>query len=147
MPRLHILLQFSATVGTVWLAAASIAQAADFLMIPDSNSDRILLFDPTNGALVDDNFIDGAGLFSTPINAIQVKDEIWVSDQVADSIFRFDLGGSLISSITEGLDNIRGMELVGDTVYVSNAGTENNAPGDGEVVVKFDAQGNNLGFF
>lgn len=146
MLGLNRFIRFSATAGLLWLAAPT-AQAADFLMIPDSNSDRILLFDPIDGALVNDNFIDGAGLFSTPINAIQVNNEIWVSDQVADSIFRFDLGGGLLGSITSGLDNIRGMAFVDDIVYVSNAGAENNAPGDGEVVVTFDAQGNNLGFF
>ena len=147
MQRLNALLQLSAAAGLVWLAAVPAAKAADFLMIPDSNSDRILLFDSFDGSLVDDNFIDGAGLFSTPINAIQVNEEIWVSDQVADSIFRFDLGGTLLSTINNGLDNIRGMALVGDTVYVANAGTENGAPGDGEVVITFDTQGNNLGFF
>ncbi|MEL6139354.1 MAG: hypothetical protein AAFR42_18355 [Cyanobacteria bacterium J06628_6] len=114
-------------------------------MIPDSVSDRVLLFDPEDGSLVDDNFINGEGLFTTPINAIQVGEEIWVSDQVADSIFRFDLTGGLLGSIVDGLDNIRGMALVDDTVYVSNAGTTNNAPG--EAVVTFDTEGNNLGFF
>ncbi|MEO0825509.1 MAG: PEP-CTERM sorting domain-containing protein [Cyanobacteria bacterium J06639_16] len=147
MQRFNALLQRSAVVGAVWLLAIPTAQAADFLMIPDSNSDRILLFDPFDGSLVNDNFIDGAGLFSTPLNAIQVNEEIWVSDQVADSIFRFDLSGGLINTISGGLDNIRGMAFVGDTVYVSNAGTNNGAPGDGEVVITFDTQGNNLGFF
>ena len=147
MQRLNGLLQLSAVAGVVWLAAVPAAKAADFLMIPDSNSDRILLFDPFDGSLVDDNFIDGAGLFSTPLNAIQVNEEIWVSDQFADSIFRFDLSGTLISTIDNGLDNIRGMAFVGDTVYVSNASTGNGAPGDGEVVVTFDPQGNTLGFF
>ena len=44
-----------------------------FLMIPDSVSDRIVLFDPLDGSLIDDNFIDGSvdtglGIFQTPIN-------------------------------------------------------------------------------
>lgn len=134
-------------IGTISGSIPTIAEAADFLMIPDSNSDRILLFDGNDGSLVDDNFIDGAGLFSTPLNAIQVNNEIWVSDQVADAIFRFDLNGDLLSTITGGLDNIRGMEFVNDTIYVANAGTDNGAPGDGEVVVTFDTAGNNLGFF
>ncbi|MEL4897463.1 hypothetical protein, partial [Crocosphaera sp. Alani8] len=56
-----------------------------FLMIPDSVSDRIVLFDPVDGSLIDDNFIDGSvdtglGIFQTPINAIQVNREIWVSE-------------------------------------------------------------------
>ena len=137
----------STLVTTFWLISAPISAAADFLMIPDSVGDRILLFDPIDGSLINDNFIDGAGLFNTPINAIQVNDEIWVADQTADSIFRFTLTGELINSISDGLDNIRGMEFINGTIYVSNAGTNNNAPGDGEVVIKFDTEGNNLGFF
>ena len=131
-----------------------------FLMIPDSISDRILLFDPNNGSLVDDNFIDGSadtglGIFATPLNAVQVDQEIWVSDQVADAIFRFTLNGQYLGVIddqdsdgdTDGLDNIRGMEFINGLVYVANGGANNDAPGDGEVVVVFDTQGNNLGFF
>ncbi|MEM9244228.1 MAG: PEP-CTERM sorting domain-containing protein [Cyanobacteria bacterium P01_F01_bin.153] len=133
--------------GAVWLSTTSIAQAGSLLMVPDSAADRILLFDAYDGSLVDDNFIDGDGLFRTPINAIQVKNEIWVSDQFADSIFRYDLKGNFLSTITGGLDNIRGMEYVNGTVYVSNAGDDNGAPGDGEVVLQFDSQGNYLGFF
>ncbi|NEP63526.1 MAG: hypothetical protein F6K31_42625, partial [Symploca sp. SIO2G7] len=134
--------------------------AQSFLMIPDSVSDRILLFDPIDGALIDDNFIDGSvdtglGIFGTPINAIQVNQEIWVSDQVADALFRFDLQGTFLGVVgdgdgdgdTDGLDNIRGIEFINDLIYVANAGDGNNAPGDGEVVVVFDTQGNNLGFF
>lgn len=131
-----------------------------FLMIPDSVSDRILLFDPIDGSLINDNFIDGSadtglGIFTTPLNAIQVNREIWVSDQVADAIFRFDLSGNYLGIVNDsdgdgtpdGLDNIRGMEFAEGLIYVSNAGTNNGAPGDGEVVVVFDPAGNNLGFF
>jgi hypothetical protein len=103
------------------------------------------LFDAFDGRLVNDNFIDGSGLFQTPINAIQVKNEVWVSDQLADAIFRFDLKGQLISTISGGLDNIRGMEIVGDRIYVTNAGTDNGALGTGVAI--FDTNGNNLGFF
>ena len=134
--------------------------STSFLMVPDSVSDRILLFDPVDGSLVNNNFIDGSedtglGIFSTPINAIQVDSEIWVSDQIADAIFRFDLQGSYLGVVgdndgdgdTDGLDNIRGIEYANGLIYVSNSGTDNDAPGDGEVVVVFDPLGNNLGFF
>lgn len=104
--------------------------AQSFLMIPDSVSDRIVLFDPDDGSLVDDNFIDGSdetglGIFQTPLNAVQVNQEIWVSDQVADAIFRFDLQGNYLSIVgdndgdgdTDGLDNIRGLEFINGLVY------------------------------
>ena len=76
---------FSVIVCSTLFAISSEAKAADFLMIPDSQSDRVLLFDPVDGSLVNDNFVDGTGLFTTPLNAIQVNQEIWVSDQVEDS--------------------------------------------------------------
>ena len=131
-----------------------------FLMIPDSVSDRILLFDPINGSLIDNNFIDGSsdtglGIFQTPLNAIQVNQEIWVSAQLADALFRFDLQGEYIGVVgdadgdgdTDGLDNIRGIEFINGQIYVANGGDDNDVPGDGEVVVVFDPSGNNLGFF
>ncbi len=131
------------------------AKAQSFLMVPDSVSDRIFLFDPVNGSLVNDSFIDGAGLFSTPVNAVQVDKEIWVSDQIEDALFRYDLQGNYLGVVndndgdgdTDGLDNIRGIEYANGLIYVSNSGTDNDAPGDGEVVVVFDPSGNNLGFF
>lgn len=130
-------------LGTIFIANS--AQAAKLLMMPDSQSDRVILFNAFDGKLVDDNFIDGAGLFQTPINAIQVNNEVWVSDQLADSIFRFNLKGQLLSTLSGGLDNIRGMAFIGDRIYVTNAGTDNSAPGEGIVI--FDPNGNNLGFF
>lgn len=107
------------------------------LMVPDSTNDRVMLFSSFDGSLINDNFIDmvpqGA---STPINSVQVGQEIWVSDQVADSIFRYSLDGSThLGTISGGMDNIRGFEVVGNTAYVSNSGTGNGAPGDGVVTI------------
>jgi len=129
-------------------------------MVPDSVSDRIVLFNSIDGSLVNDNFIDGSedtglGIFQTPVNAVQINNEIWVADQVADALFRFSLAGEYLGVVsdgdgdgdTDGLDNVRGIEFAGDLVYVSNSGDGNDAPGDGEVVVVFNAEGENLGFF
>lgn len=118
------------------------------LMVPDSTGDRVMLFSSYDGSLINPNFIDlvpqGA---QTPINAVQVGQEIWVSDQLADSIFRYSLDGSShLGTITGGLDNIRGFEWVGDTVYVSNSGTNNGAPGDGVVTIN-SSSGLITGFF
>ena len=125
--------------------------STSFLMVPDSVSDRILLFDPVDGSLVNNNFIDGSedtglGIFSTPINAIQVDSEIWVSDQIADAIFRFDLQGSYLGVVgdndgdgdTDGLDNIRGIEYANGLIYVKNSVTDNDAPGNAEDVVDYN---------
>ena len=131
---MHRALTFVAVVGM----AAGIASAqSGVLMVPESSNDRVMLFDAFDGSLITDNFIDlvpqGAG---TPINAVQAGQEIWVSDQIADSIFRYSLDGSThLGTITGGMDNIRGFEVVGNTAYVTNSGTGNGAPGDGIVTI------------
>lgn len=122
---------------------------AQFLAIPDSTGDRIMTFDPFDGSLINPDFIlDGNGVgydFQTPKDAIGVGNEIWVADQLSDEIYRFDLAGAFLGAITGGMDNIRGMAFANNTVYVSNSGTNNGAPGD--AVIMFDTAGNNLGSF
>ncbi len=133
------------------LAAAS-AQAQQYVMVADSTNDRVSLFSPVDGSLLNAAFIvNQAGFaFNSPKDVIQVGNEIWVSDQLADAIFRFNLQGIYLSTIgggpTGGLDNIRGMEFINGTVYVSNGGGGNSAP-SANSVVKFDATGANLGNF
>lgn len=107
----------------------------------------VVLLDPTDGSIDDPAFIDLTPLNQgTPKDILQVNDEIWISDQIEDRIDRFDLSGTYISTISGGLDNIKGMELVNNTeVWVTNAGTNNGAPGD--AIVRFDLTGNNLGFY
>ena len=142
---MHRALTFVAVVGM----AAGIASAqSGVLMVPESSNDRVMLFDAFDGSLITDNFIDlvpqGAG---TPINAVQAGQEIWVSDQIADSIFRYSLDGSThLGTITGGMDNIRGFEVVGNTAYVTNSGTGNGAPGDGIVTIDVSSATIN-GFF
>lgn len=131
------------------MAIGSTAMAQEFLVIPDSSNDIINVFDPFDGSLIQTNFIDigslDGGGTSTPKDAIQVNNEIWVSDQVRDKVYRFGLGGALIGDITGGMDNIRGMAFANGTVYVSNAGTNNGAPGD--AIVTFAPDGTPTGNF
>jgi sugar lactone lactonase YvrE len=130
---------------TLWVTAAAPAQV--FVMMPDSTNNRIVLFDPNTGALVNNNYF--ALLGGTPIHAMQVNNEVWVSEQVGDRVARFTLTGTFLGQIgggtTGGLDNIRGMGQVGNTVYVCNAGTGNTAPGN--ALVMYDTAGNSQGFF
>lgn len=129
--------------------ALSGTASAQFLTIPDSTGDRIMTFSPFDGSLITADFIldaNGVGYdFQTPKDAINVGNEIWVSDQVSDEIYRFDLAGAFLGEVTGGMDNIRGMAFANNTVYVSNAGTNNGAPGD--AVIMFDTAGNNMGSF
>lgn len=117
--------------------AASTALAGpplEFLVVPDSSNDILVTFNPFDGSLINSSFASIAG--GTPKHALQVGSEIWVSNQLNDNIDRFDLNGSLVSTISGGLDNIKGMEVVGNEVWVTNAGTNNGAPGSS--IVKID---------
>ncbi|NLN96649.1 MAG: hypothetical protein GX128_10850 [Bacteroidales bacterium] len=108
-----------------------------------TNNKRVVLLDIYDGSLVIDNFINleatGAG---TPKDVLQVGDEIWVCDQVGDRIDRFDISGNHLGVIGAGggLDNVRGMGIVGDEVWLSNAGTANGAPGNATIRISFDGE-------
>lgn len=140
---------FLATVvaGVVGVSVA-VAGPPTFVMMPDSTNNRMVLFDPMDGSLVDSDYFPlQAG---TPVHAMQVNDEIWVSEQVGDRVSRWSLFGTHLGDIGGqfpggGLDNVRGMGLINNTVYVTNAGTQNDAPGAS--VVMFDTDGNPMGFF
>lgn len=126
------------------MAAFAVAVAnPQYVNMPDSTNNRLVLFDPTNGAVVNSNYFALAG--GTPIHAVQVGNEIWVSEQVGDRVSRWSLTGTSLGSISGGMDNIRGMALVGSTVYVTNAGTANGAPGG--AIRMFSTTGNDLGDF
>lgn len=120
-----------------------LAGYGQYLMMPDSTNNRVVLFDPFDGSLVNSNYFATAG--GTTIHAMQVGNEIWISEQVGDRISRWDLFGAPLGAISGGLDNIRGMGLINDTVYVTNSGTAGGAPGN--AVVMYNTAGNYLGFF
>jgi len=128
------------------LSATSPFAAAQYILAVDSISDDVRLLSAVDGSEINPTYIDltiaGA---STPIEAIVVGSEIWVSDQLADKIMRFSLDGTTyLGDVVGGMDNIRGLELVGSEVWVSNSGTANGAPDD--AIVKFSMAGAPLGF-
>src|SRR5690606_548828 len=105
------------------------------LLVPESTNDQVMAFDPFDGSLISMNYIDGSGILGTPINAIQVGNEFWVSDQIADGVFRFDLSGTFLGQFNNTpLDNVRGIEFYNNRLYVSNSGSANGAPGDAVVI-------------
>lgn len=108
-------------------------------------SPNVILLDVITGEIVDPAFFEILNP-DTPKALLQVGDEIWITHQLGDRIDRYDLEGNFISSISGGLDNIRGLGIVNNSeVWVTNAGSNNGAPGD--AIVRFDFDGNNLGFF
>lgn len=143
-------LRAPALTAALLAGLATFGNAAEYLMIPDSSSTtgrRVMLFSPIDGSLVSPNFINLNALTgaSTPKHALQVGGEIWVSDQVADRVDIFTLGGIYLRTISGGLDNIRGMGYANNTVYVTNDGGANGAVVD--TVVMYDTAGTFLGRF
>ncbi len=137
----------SALAGVMSFLLLTGVASAQFLMMPDSTNNRLVLFDPMDGSVVNNNYFALAS--GTPVHAMQVGSEIWVSEQIGDRVSRWSLTGVALGQIgggpTGGLDNIRGMGLINNVVYVTNDGTANTAPGNS--VVSYDTSGNPLGFF
>lgn len=100
--------------------ALALLGSTGLLLIPDSDGDRIMAFDPATGNLVDADFVpsDPTNL-STPVHAILNTCSlpmILVSDQVDDVVQAYDLAGGYLGVFapaggpnTAVLDNIRGI--------------------------------------
>ncbi len=151
-----ILAAFGTTLFCL-LATAQTVPTQNVLLAVDTGRNRVMTLDPQTGAVLNPNFIVdiGAGSpfdFQTPRAAIQVGQEIWVSDQSpnVNAIYRFDLGGGYVGRIGGnvaggGLSNVRGLRFIDGVVYAVNAGTDNGAPG--AALVRIDTAGNILGSF
>ncbi|MDX2146269.1 MAG: hypothetical protein SFZ23_02005 [Planctomycetota bacterium] len=108
------------------LASPAAAQSSG-LLVPDWSNDRIMLFDKTTGDLINADFITEAATgttMSSPKEALQVGDEIWVSDQTEDRIIRFSLDGTrflgdALNRTVHLIDNVRGFEVFGGRIYVA----------------------------
>ena len=145
MKKLYKLLLISILAIT-----SSIYQSTAQEVIGVIQGDYVKLLDPSNGQIIDASFIDLAAQNpGTPKAIIQVGNEIWISQQIGDRIDRYDLDGQFIDDIggqvaNGGLDNIRGMAVIDDSeVWVTNAGTNNDAPGT--AIIRIDFNGNILG--
>lgn len=123
------------------IAGAAIAGPSGFILGIDSDSDQVLLLNGFDGSVINNSFLDiasaasAAGTSATPIEVIEVGNEFWVSDQIADRVWRFGQNGSFIGDIGAGqLNNIRGMHQVGDTVYVA-MGSDSDSLGEGIITI------------
>ncbi|MCB9914871.1 MAG: hypothetical protein H6828_06930 [Planctomycetes bacterium] len=135
----------------VALAALSLSPlaGAQTLMIPDSTADTVMLFSAVDGSLINPVFIDlttATPAPATPIEAIEVGNEIWISDQLADTVFRYTSDGTtFLGTATVGRDNMRGIELIHGSVYVTNSGT--GGAGYGDVCKEYATDGTLLNTF
>jgi hypothetical protein len=141
------------------LSLGALAQAGQSVLLGvDTRLNRIVTLDPMTGAVLNGSFITDANNlagsydFQTPRAAIQVGNQIWVSDQSpnVNAIYRFDLSGQYLSKIGGnvaggGLSNVRGMRVIGNQVYVVNAGNTNGAPGP--ALLRYGFDGSLLGSF
>jgi hypothetical protein len=139
------------TTKTVWIALivlliSNLLQAqpqGDFIAAIGNadNVKKIILLDAQDGTLVYDDYIVLTSLEpGTVKHVIRVQDELWVSDQSNDKVYRLDLTGNSLGAIGEsgGLDNLRGMRIINDQVWLANSGTNNGAPGNAVIQIGYD---------
>lgn len=119
---------------------------ASFLLIPESLTDVVGMYDPYDGTYLGDIIInDTTGVnynLSTPINAIQGPDDnIYLSDQMSDAVFVFDSLGNYImtyADTSDGLNNVRGIDFRNGHLFVTS--------GD-DYVAEFDGPHSLVGYF
>lgn len=124
--------------------AFSVAQQS--ILVLDSNTKRVTQLNVTDGSVLNANFIDLTTLSPGTIKGLtQVDNKIWISDQTQDAIYIYSLAGVYESTINTGLDNIRGINVVNNEVWVTNAGNANGSTSN--TIVRFSKAGVNLGFY
>ena len=138
--------RFSPVSIVAVLALASGTQA-QVLLTTNTTTDKVVAFSPIDGSLVNPDVfsLDPAG--GNKVAALAVGLEIWVSEQIGDRVVRYDHGGNILGVIGPtfpggGFDNIRGMSLIGGTVYITNDGASNGATADSLVLL--DTSGNHV---
>lgn len=124
-------------------------EAATYLMVLESTNDRVMLFNPANGDLIDADFIIDAANFSTPIEALLSPAlTVLTSNQIGDNVVIHDTAGTFLSVFYGGntaiLDNIRGTAFTpGITSLLVTVGGGANA----DAVAQFDPFGVYTGNF
>lgn len=96
----------------------------------NSTAKTVAQLNATDGTVINANFINLSSLAPGTIKGIiKVQDKLWISDQTANVIYVYNLDGSYSSTIPAsiGLSNIRGLNIVNNEVWVTNAGGTNGA--------------------
>ncbi len=131
------------------LAAASSPALAQHLLVPDKAGDRLMLFDASSGRVIDADFIvPPAGTLVATVEAIQVGDEVWVSEPGLDAVKRLSMDGNVIATMqpfTYALDRPSGMATDGSTVLVTNRFLAKHLAGSW--ITRLSSGGANLGTF
>jgi hypothetical protein len=129
------------------LALLAFGSAANAQMVVATNTvtDSVVGFSPVDGSVVEP-FVFAVRDY-VQVSAIAVGLEVWVSEQIPDRITRYDHGGNVLGIIGPlfpggRFDNIRGLTLIGSTVYVCNSEGDNGATANSLVLL--DTSGNHL---
>ena len=99
---------------------------AQVLLIPDSTTDAVGMYDTNDGSYLGDFIVDdpsGTNYdLQTPINAIEGPGGyVFVSDQLSDAVYAFDNEGNFAyTAAVTGLNNLRGIDFRDDTLYVTS---------------------------
>jgi streptogramin lyase len=127
------------------LAALALGGATQAQVVVTTNSatDTLVAFSPVDGSLLSSSVFPISTAIS--VSAIDVNNEVWISEQTATRIVRYDRCGNVVGVIGPtfpggAINNIRGMAFVGGQVYVTNSGTTGGAFGN--AIVVFDTAGN-----
>lgn len=105
-------------------------KAQNVILAINSTAKTVAQLNASDGTVINASFINLSSLNAGTIKGIiRVQDKIWISDQTVNVIYIFNLDGSYSSTIpaTVGLSNIRGLNVVGSEVWVTNAGANNGA--------------------
>lgn len=133
------------SLAAVFSCIVSIGAQQSILAI-NSTTKKILQLNATDGSVVNSSFIDVSPQNpGTLKGAAQVDNKIWISDQTNDKIYIYSLTGTYESTINTGLDNIRGLNVVNNEVWVTNEGNANGATSNS--VIRFSKSGTNLGVY
>ena len=120
--------------------------AQESILVINSGTKQIAQLNAVDGTVMNPAFIDMSTVSSGTIKGIaQVGDKIWISDQTQDKIHIYNLDGTFSSVITGGLDNLRGLNVVNNEVWVTNAGSGNSATANS--IARFSAAGTFLGYY
>lgn len=134
----------------VFFSSGLFAQLEGELLVSIGSTDskQIVLLNAEDGSFISDDYFDLSAFdLGTVKHVIRVGEELWISDQTKDRVHRLDFEGNYLGAVGEsgGMDNLRGMRIINNEVWVANAGSQNGAPGN--AVIRVDLNGEIIGNF
>lgn len=118
--------------------------AQQSILVLNSTTKTAFQLNAKDGSVLNTNFIDVSSLSPGTIKGItQVDNKIWISDQTADRLYTYSLTGAYETTISGGLDNLRGLNVINNEVWVTNEGSANGATANS--IARFTKAGVKIG--